>query len=82
MAKKKKVCACALVNGHNLNCPFKNMVAGDKPLAIDFSALAEMLKEMEKRVLEENISPKKRKTRIFVAPVINKRKKGKKEKTA
>ncbi|MDO8430289.1 MAG: hypothetical protein Q7S73_02905 [bacterium] len=41
-----------------------------REVAVDFSALKEMLKEMEKRVAEENANPKKRKTRIFIAPVI------------
>ena len=72
---KKKTCSCALVNSHLPSCPYKNQVIGWE---IDFSALGEMLKEMERRVLKENAHPEGRKTRIFVAPVVKKRKKKKK----
>ena len=69
---KKKLCACALANGHLLNCPKRNQVAG---LEIDFPSLAEMLKEMVKKVQEEKSLPLRKRKRIFVAPVLKKIKK-------
>ena len=79
--KKRRICSCALVNGHSLNCPFilnKNQFIGgetEKGLEIDFSSLAKMLKEMVKKVQEEKSLPLRKRKRIFVAPVLKKIKK-------
>ena len=70
---RRKLCSCA--NGHLSGCLYRNQVVS---YGIDFSALVEMLKEKEERVLEEHSNPSgKRKTRIFVAPVLKKVKKRK-----
>lgn len=74
---KRRLCSCALINGHYLNCPYKNVIIAEGSVTIDFSALRKMIEEMEKRVIRENSkkTSRRKKTRIFVAPVIKKQKK-------
>lgn len=72
MSKQKKVCACVLVNGHLLSCPYRNQGVGHE---INFDTLTKMLEEMLRVVSKENTNPPAKRKRIFIAPVIRKRRK-------
>jgi len=67
------LCSCALINGHSSNCPHKNIIIGEESVTIDFGVLKKIIEEIEKRVIRENSKKSSRKkTRIFIAPVIKK----------
>lgn len=60
MTRRKKVCACALVNGHCPCCPHRHQIVSHE---IDFGALAKTLKEMEKVVSEKTEKKPRKKKR-------------------
>lgn len=47
--KKRRICSCALVNGHLLNCPLRNQV-----VQADFSDFLKIFKKLEKEYSQRN----------------------------